>query len=238
MPLFADQTLLTNLIMMLLSYIYIISMIFISNKTEKILMWSHKTSRKVLHILIGNFPFIIPLFSESIFPVMVAVPFMLVTFLVSPYSPIKSLKGIPFGLQDTTEKGHPLGLVFYSISYTVLAALFFYTPYVIAAGILPMAYGDGAASLIGERYGRRKYKILSQKSVEGSLAVFAGSFLSLLCGLVFYSLFYQFSAVEMISLSLWTAVIATVVEAISPLGFDNLTVPIVCAISFFLIRGR
>lgn len=238
MPLFADQTLFTNLIVMLLSYIYIISMIFVSNKMGKIFMWSQKTSRKVLHILIGNFPFILPFFSESIFPVMVAAPFVLLTFLVSPYSPIKSLKGILFGLQDTTEKGHPLGLVYYAISYTVLAASFFYTPYVIAAGILPMAYGDGVAALIGERYGRRKYKILGQKSVEGSLTVFAGSFLSLLCSLVFYSLFYQFSAVEMVSLSLWTAVIATVVEAISPLGFDNLTVPIICAVSFFLMRGR
>jgi len=221
---------------MLLSYIYIISVIFIAKKTEKKFMWSQKTSRKVLHILIGNFSFILPFFSESIFPVMVAAPFVLLTFLVSPYSPIKSLKGILFGLQDTTEKGHPLGLVFYAISYTVLAALFFYMPYAIAAGILPMAYGDGAASLIGKRYGRRKYKILCQKSLEGSLAVFAGSFLSLLCGLLFYSLFYPFSAVEMVSLSLWTAVIATVVEAISPLGFDNITVPIVCAISFFLMR--
>ncbi|MDH5780015.1 MAG: SEC59/DGK1/VTE5 family protein [Candidatus Bathyarchaeota archaeon] len=235
---FADQTLLANLLVMLLSYIYIISMIFVSNRIAKILMWSQETSCKVLHILIGNLSFILPFFTESIFPVMVAAPFVLVTFLVSPYSPIRSLKSLPFGLQDTTEKGHPLGLVFYSISYTVLAALFFSTPYVVAAGILPMAYGDGVASLIGEHYGRRKYKILSQKSLEGSLAVFTGSFVSLLFGLVFYSLFFQFSAVEMISLSLWTALIATLVEAISPLGFDNLTVPLICALSFSLIRGR
>ena len=238
MSLSVDQTLLKNLVVTLLSYIYILSMIFVAKKTEKIFMWSQKTSRKVLHILIGNFPFILPFFSESIFPVMVAAPFVLLTFLVSPYSPIKSLKGILFGLQDTTERGHPLGLVFYAISYTVLAAFFFDTSYVIAAGILPMAYGDGAASLVGERFARRKYRILSQKSIEGSLAVFAGSLLSLLCGLLFYSLFYPFSAVEMIGLSVWTAGIATVVEALSPLGFDNITVPILCAISFFLIRGR
>jgi len=235
---FADQTLLTNLILMLLSYIYIVSIIFVSNKLAKILMWSQETSRKILHILIGNLSFILPFFTQSIFPVMVAAPFVLVTFLVSPYSPIKSLKRPLVGLQDTTKKGHSLGLVFYSISYTVLAALFFHTPYVVAAGILPMAYGDGAASIIGEHYGRRKYKILSQKSLEGSLAVFVGSFLSLLFGLVFYSLFFQFSAVEMIGLSLWTAVIATVVEAISPLGFDNLTIPVICAILFSIIRGR
>ncbi len=237
MSLFVNQTLLANLILVLLSYLYIISMIFVAKKTEKIFNWSQKTSRKVLHILIGNFPFIIPFFSESIFPVMVAAPFVLLTFLVSPHSPIKSLKGILFGLKDTTQKGHSLGLVFYAISYTVLAAFFFDTPYIIAAGILPMAYGDGLASIIGERYGGRKYRILSQKSLEGSLAVFAGSFLSLFCGLLFYSLFHQFSPLEIIVLPLCIAVTATVVEAISPLGFDNITVPILCAISFFLIRG-
>jgi phytol kinase len=237
LSLFVNQTLLANLILVLFSYLYIISMIFVAKRTEKILNWSQKTSRKVLHILIGNFPFIIPFFSESIFPIMVAAPFVLLTFLVSPYSPIKSLKGMLFGLKDTTQKGHSLGLVFYAISYTVLAALFFDTPYIIAAGILPMAYGDGLASLIGERYGGRKYKILSQKSLEGSLAVFAGSFLSLVFGLLFYSLFHQFSPVEIIVLPLWTAVTATVVEAISPLGFDNITVPIICSVSFFLIKG-
>ena len=83
---FADHTLLTNLILMFLSYMYIIFIIFVSNRIAKILMWSQETSRKILHVLIGNLSFILPFFTEGIFPVMVAAPFVLVTFLVSPYS--------------------------------------------------------------------------------------------------------------------------------------------------------
>ena len=60
---FADQTLFANLLVMLLSYIYIISMIFVSNRIARILMWSQETSRKILHILIGNLSFITPFFT-------------------------------------------------------------------------------------------------------------------------------------------------------------------------------
>jgi hypothetical protein len=43
------------------------------------------------------------------------------------------------GLSEISEEGHPLGLVFYATSHTVLALFFASKPYVIAAGILPMA---------------------------------------------------------------------------------------------------
>ncbi|MDI6905401.1 MAG: hypothetical protein QMD13_07975 [Candidatus Bathyarchaeia archaeon] len=49
-------------------------------------------------------------------------------------------------------------------------------PCVVAAGILPMAYGDSAASMVGERYGRRKYEFVADKSLEGSAALFFASF--------------------------------------------------------------
>jgi len=232
----ADQQLLTNIAVTFMSYGYILLMILISDRTERTFNWSRRASRKLLHILIGNFPFIILFFSESIFPVTIAASFVLVTFLATPYSPLKGVRQRLMGLQDTTSEGHTLGLVFYAISYTVLAAIFFKLPYVIAAGILPMAYGDSLASLIGQRYGKMKYRLFAQKTIEGSLAVFLGSIASVACGLGFYALFYPFSQVEILLLSTGVALIATVIEAISPSGLDNLTVPISCALFVFLMR--
>jgi len=46
-------------------------------------------------------------------------PFILFTFLMSPYSPIKSMRG------KTSEAGHGLGLVYYAITWTILAYVFF-----------------------------------------------------------------------------------------------------------------
>jgi dolichol kinase len=182
-------------------------------------------------------PFVISFFTIKIFPALVAAPFILVTFLASPYSPVKNMSRKLQDLTVITEEGHRLGLVFYAISYTVLALLFASRPYLIAAGILPMAYGDAFASIIGEKYGRRKYRILANKSFEGSMAMFIGSFFSFTISLTFFSILYSFSFLDKILASLAVAAVATIVEGVSPMGFDNLTVPVLCALTFLLLIG-
>lgn len=89
------------------------------------------------------------------------------------------------GLVDITEEGHHLGLVFYAISYTFSAFFFFLKPYIVSAGIMPMAYGDAFASIFGEKYGKRKYQLLASKSVAGSFAMFIFSFFSFAISLFF-----------------------------------------------------
>jgi dolichol kinase len=226
-----------NVLLMLLCYAYIMFVIFASSRMDKILHISRKASRKFLHAMIGNLPFIIPFFTANIYPVLVAAPFILITFLASPYSPFKSVNKKMKGLADITEEGHHFGLIFYAFSYTLLALFFAYKPYVIAAGILPMAYGDAAASMVGERYGRRKYRLMADKSLEGSVAMFFASFLSFTISLVFFSLLYSFSFFGKLSAAVAVAAVATMVEGLSPLGFDNLTVPAFSALAFLLLNG-
>jgi len=226
-----------NVLLMLLCYVYILFIIFVSGKMDKLLHISQKASRKFLHAMIGNLPFIIPFFTSSIYPVLVAAPFILVTLLASPYSPFKDVNKRLKGLADITEEGHHLGLVFYAVSYTFLALFFASKSYVIAAGILPMAYGDSAASIVGERYGRRRYKLVADKSLEGSAAMFFASFLSFTISLIFFSALYSFSVFEKIFPALAAATVATLVESFSPLGFDNLTVPAFSALTFLLLNG-
>jgi phytol kinase len=223
-----------NLLLMLLCYGYVVLVIVVSSKLPSVLNIAQKSARKFLHAMIGNLLFIIPFFTSNIYPVLVAAPFVLVTFLASPYSSIqRKLKG----LANITEEGHPLGLVFYAISYTLLAFFFASKPYVIAAGILPMAYGDSTASLVGEKYGKRRYSILANKSVEGSSAMFFGSFLSLTIGFIFFSTLYSFPFSGMILRAIPVAVVATLVESLSPKGFDNIAVPILGALTLWLLSG-
>lgn len=226
-----------NVILMILCYAYILFIIFVSSKMDKLLHISQKASRKFLHAMIGNLPFIIPFFTSNIYPVLVAAPFILVTFFASPYSPSKNVSKKLKGLADITEEGHHLGLVFYAISYTFLALLFASQPYVIAAGILPMAYGDSVAAMVGERYGRRRYKLVADKSLEGSAAMFFASFLSFTISLIFFSALHQFSVYEKIFPALAAGTVATLVESVSPMGFDNLTVPAFSALTFLLSNG-
>lgn len=222
---------------MLLCYAYIIFIIVLSGKMTQIFHISQKASRKFLHAMIGNLPFVIPFFTASIYPALVAAPFILVTFIASPLSPFRNLSRKMKGLAELTEEGHHLGLVFYAVSYTILALLFASRPYIIAAGILPMAYGDSAASLVGERYGKTKYKLIASRSLEGSAAMFLIGFVSVVVSLAFFSAFYSFSSLNWVVAALTVAAVTTLIEALSPKGSDNLTVPAVGALTLFLLTG-
>ncbi len=234
-----NAEILTNLALLGGCYAYILLTIFLTGKINKRI--SKKTSRKFLHMMIGNFSFIIPFFTFNVFPLnfpfFVAAPFVLVTFLVSPYSPVKSLGSRMTGLVEVTEEGHQLGLFFYAISYTILAALFSAKPMVIAAGILPMAYGDAAASIVGEKFGKCQYRIFARKSLEGSFAMFAASLAIFGLSLLFFSALYSFTFNYALFVALAVATVASIAEALTPKGFDNVTVPLFSAFTFLLLFG-
>jgi phytol kinase len=224
-------------LLMLMCYGYIVGVILVSKRLGPMLHVSQRASRKFLHAMIGNFPFVIPFFRGHIFPVLVAAPFIPVTFLATPYSPVQGLRDRMEGLAHLTEEGHYMGLVLYAVSYTVLALLFVSRPWIIAAGILPMAYGDSVAALVGESRGRMRYRLVNEKSLEGSVAMFAASFLSLMACVAFMSFLYPFSALEKVWAVLAVAGVATVAETFSPAGLDNIAVPLLGALTFLGLGG-
>jgi dolichol kinase len=236
-----ERDLLVNLVLLLFCYAYVVLVIVVSGKLHAVFGTSRKLARKFLHMMIGNLPFVIPFFTFNSyplnFPFLVAAPFVLVTFLATPYSPMKGLSRKLSGLSGITEEGHQIGLVYYAISYSVLAFFFSARPYIIAAGILPMAYGDASASIVGERYGTRRYHFLADKSVEGSAVMFFVSLLSITVSLFYFSLFYSLNLPGLLPAALGTALVATAAEAVTPLGFDNVTVPLFSALTFILLSG-
>jgi len=205
-------------------YVYVIVLLLF---TEKVVSKRYPlAARKFLHIMTGNIAFILPLFQTRwIMAFLAAGPFIIFTFLMSQYSPVKSLRG------KTSEAGHGLGLVYYAITWTVLAYVFFDHREIIAIGILAMSYGDGFASLIGTKYGKRKYVMLKDiRSYVGSGTMFLCTFVFLVIALVFYA----------VPLSLRTGMylvciagVCTVVEAVTPFGLDNLSVPFVAALMYW-----
>lgn len=224
-----------DLYVMLFCYGYIVVIILISSNLERLGL-STKISRKFLHSMIGNLPFIIPFFTWDLAPFLVASPFILVTFLASPISPFNSIRDAMKGLSNITEKGHHTGLILYSISYSILALLFPKQPIIIASGILPMAYGDSTAAVIGEKYG--KYKLRGNKTLIGSLTMFSISFLVLFLGINFFSGLYSFNPSTRIGAVLATASVVTIVELFTPKGYDNFTVPLFGAATFIISGGN
>ncbi|MBL1203437.1 MAG: phosphatidate cytidylyltransferase [Nostoc sp. GBBB01] len=129
-----------------------------------------------------------------------------------------------------------LGTFFYSLSFGILIAWFWYLqqPQYAALGILVMTWGDGLAALIGQRFGKHKYKVSGvQKSWEGSLTMMFVSYL--ITNLILIGT--QGNSWQAWLISLFVAVVATALEAFSFLGIDNLTVPLgSAALAFFLTQ--
>lgn len=127
-----------------------------------------------------------------------------------------------------------LGTFFYSVSFGILVAWFWYLqqPQYAALGILVMTWGDGLAALIGQRFGKHKYKVFgTEKSWEGSLTMMLVSYV--VSSLILVGT--QGNSWQTWAVSLLVAVIATGLEAVSFLGIDNLTVPLgSAALAYFL----
>ncbi|MDY6939094.1 MAG: SEC59/DGK1/VTE5 family protein [Cyanobacteriota bacterium] len=127
-----------------------------------------------------------------------------------------------------------LGTFFYAISMGVLIGWFFplNLPQYAAIGILIMTWGDGMAAIVGQRWGRHRYRVWGMiKSWEGTLTMGLVSY-AIGCSILFAvgGNFWQTGAISLV-----VAVVATGLEAFSKLGIDNLTVPIgSAAIAFFL----
>jgi len=181
----------------------------------------------MLHVMVGNIVFILPVFqTREAMAFVAAAPFILLTFLISPRSPIK-------GLSKVSQAGHDFGLVYYAISWTILAYVFFDYLWIVGVGILAMSYGDGFASIFGIRFGKHTYQVFQdKKSIEGSAAMFLGTILLLIICLTFYSIpltAYLFTILIFVSL------LAMIVESLTPRGLDNLTVPLLTSFVFWYL---
>ena len=217
----------TDIIALIVVYIYVIAIFIIA---EKVLKSRPEFSRKFLHIMVGNMIFAMPFFSNPwVMIIGLTLPASIGTFLLTEYSPIKIENSM-------TESGHALGLFFYSAIWTILLVIFGNQLWIVALAIVPLVYGDGFAALIGIKFGKVKFSIFgSTKSLEGSLSMFVvTSVMSIFVWMVFTSIGYtmpEFNIVYIIGIS----AVATICEAFSYGGIDNLTVPAVTSILYYLV---
>ena len=96
-----------------------------------------------------------------------------------------------------------------------------------------MSYGDGFASIIGVKFGKKKYKFFSEeKSYVGSFAMFIFTFITTIVALFYYNISITFFILFALA---FIAFIASIVEGLTPKGLDNLTVPFIGVFIYWLI---
>ena len=107
--------------------------------------------------------------------------------------------------------------------------------YLVVASVLAWGLGDAAAALVGKRFGRKFIegrRVEGRKSLEGTLAMYLVSFITVIVVLVIYRSmpWYRY-----VSISAITAAVCAVVELYTKNGMDTLTCPFAAAAVLILL---
>ncbi len=212
-------------IALVLAFLYVSVILALGEGLRRGLNLSVEFTRKFVHIGVGMVSFLLVWLFESwqwaIIPPLV---FILVNYV--------SYRRQIFAGMETGERGQ-LGTVYFPISFAILIPLLWSQPALLVASLMPLTWGDAFAAIIGKRLGARKFNVLGHtRSVEGSLTMFAFSFVATFLALVVFAQPVGAS----IALAFVVSVVAALAEAFSPFGIDNLTVPLLSALVLMLFK--
>lgn len=193
----------------LLCSFYEVALIIIAHLLKRFSIIGREYSRKIVHIFTSFliFPIMI-IFKKNIYKIAGPLIFLIVNFV---FVFVSHRKG----------KRRALGIVLYPLSVLILVLFSIYGSVrarSVIVSVLIMGLSDGSAAIVGKTFGRLKYKVFNkiEKSVEGTITFFVVTF-------ILFLIFYREKYLYFLLLS----ILLTIIENISPRGFDNLSVPLV-----------
>ena len=213
-------------IALIASFVYVFAALGLAEMLRRRYGYSVEFTRKTIHIAVGMWSFgSVLLFERRVFAIIPPVAFVGINLL--------SYWRGTFGAMETGEKGQ-LGTVYFPASFAVLIWLLWDRPDLLVASLMPMTWGDALAAVVGRRIGRHRYRVgTSVRSIEGSLTLLASSWVATIVPLLVLAKEPR-SAASALALAALAALGATAIEAISPWGIDNLTVPAISALILVL----
>lgn len=185
----------------------------------KIITTNIEITRKISHILCGNWIFIFAFINKYFYTNVIIIVFMIGLMSVSyRYNIFKSV--------EREEQIKSFGTIYFFVSLFILVLLCklfnlnreFYIIY-----FFPLVYGDAFAAIVGKKINWIEYKVFSgKKTVSGNITMFSIS--------LFIIILYNFFVLENYYTLLYLLIItsfATLMEAFSVKGIDNFTIPII-----------
>jgi phytol kinase len=216
-----------DVIALIASFVYVFAMIGIAEGLRKWRGYSVDFTRKFIHIAVGMWAYgTVLLFERRVFAIIPPLSFVAINAFSYWQGTFKAM--------ETGEKGR-LGTIYFPISFTVLIWLLWDHPHLVVASLMPMTWGDALAAVLGRRFGRRSYTIVgSTRSFEGSAAMFLVGWVATLVPLLLLAP-SPLGTLAAAAAAAVTALGAALIEALSPWGIDNLTVPAASALILVLM---
>ncbi|NOZ57792.1 MAG: DUF92 domain-containing protein [Calditrichaeota bacterium] len=212
-----------------LFFVVLFALVGAADVVRRALHWAPEVTRKSVHVitalLVATTPF---LFQQKAPLVVLASIFVVVNYVGVRFRLFQGMHG--------TER-QTYGTVFFPLAF--IALLYWQWdrhPLIIVLAMLVLGLADTVAALVGENVRNpHRFRLGREpKSLEGSVAMFAASFVIVLVGLV--ALGPHFGEKISLGMAVWAAFLAalfgTAGEAISFSGSDNFTSPL--AVAFVL----
>ena len=207
-------------IALVISFLFVFAALGLAEGLRKWRGYPAEFTRKFIHIAVGMWAYgTVLLFERRTFAIVPPASFVLINALSYWRGTFKAME---------TGAKENLGTIYFPISFAALIWLLWGRPHLLVAALMPMTWGDALAAVLGRRWGRHHYTILgSTRSWEGSAVMFLAGWLATLIPLL---LFGPDSLLAALWVAALTSLAATAVEAVSPWGVDNLTVPAIAAL--------
>lgn len=221
---------LMNILGLLLSFVFIGIIIGIGIMLSKSDRFSAEFVRKFIHIGVSNWWFILLVSFDSLAYALVGPIMFIVLNSLAVYTGFANVLGI-------SDKRRNLGLVYFPISLLVLVLLGYtgtIPMWACGMGVITMGYGDGLAAIIGKRWGKRE--IRHGKTVLGTIVMACVTFLVLIGFSIGYHITGLWTVGWWVTLVI-VALIVALLEAFTPYGLDNITVPLGTALLATILFG-
>ncbi len=243
-----------DMTVLLICYSYVIATIMIPITLKKKGKVSSFTARKMVHLLAGLVVLLVPFFTFPIgrlWAVLIAMSLTLIVYKSEKGSKVKMLndlyQSIGEDAEDKLKRAYLQGPFHYCVSITLLVTIFAIVGlwgidqmYFAISGILIMIISDTLASIVGKKYGKRKITLSwtgTTRSFEGSSVFFITAFFLSFSSLFFFG-FLLTSTLTLPAVIIYPMIIAaigTLIELFSPSTWDDLTVPIITTLLFFVL---
>ncbi|MDD1770634.1 MAG: hypothetical protein LUO79_06070 [Methanomassiliicoccales archaeon] len=250
-PLGSDLAAVWDVIALVISFVAVMVVVQINSMLQKKKILPTVVTRKLVHIFVGPV-FLVTwlLFSGDWYSRFFAavVPLMFVLLFYAIGSGRMKNEAFVTSMSRSGEASELLkGTFYYALIILIVTLLWFYIPtngidHANPTGLIVigcLAGGDGLADIIGRRYGKHKYSVSgNEKSVEGSIGMIVGAMLfSLVLVAIFGLAVSNWNLASFVLPLLIVAIVAAIVEGISPKNMDNWTIMIAVVVVLILMHA-